>query len=68
MTVEQTNTRDPVIFEHVSKAFGQNEVLRDVSFSVPRGEALCILGRSGTGKSVTLKLMIGLLKADQGKY
>jgi phospholipid/cholesterol/gamma-HCH transport system ATP-binding protein len=67
MTVEQTNTRDPVIFEHVSKAFGQNEVLRDVSFSVPRGEALCILGRSGTGKSVTLKLMIGLLKADQGK-
>lgn len=67
MTVDQTNTRDPVIFEHVSKAFGQNEVLRDVSFSVSRGEALCILGRSGTGKSVTLKLMIGLLKADQGK-
>jgi phospholipid/cholesterol/gamma-HCH transport system ATP-binding protein len=67
MTADQTNTAEPVIFEHVSKAFGQNEVLRDVSFSVPRGEALCILGRSGTGKSVTLKLMIGLLKADQGK-
>jgi phospholipid/cholesterol/gamma-HCH transport system ATP-binding protein len=38
-----------------------------VSFSVARGEAICILGRSGTGKSVTLKLMIGLLMADSGK-
>jgi phospholipid/cholesterol/gamma-HCH transport system ATP-binding protein len=51
----------------VSKAFGHNTPLRDVSFTVPKGEALCILGRSGTGKSVTLKLMIGLLKADRGK-
>jgi phospholipid/cholesterol/gamma-HCH transport system ATP-binding protein len=56
-----------VVFDHVSKSFGQNTPLRDISFSVPKGEALCILGRSGTGKSVTLKLMIGLLKADRGK-
>ena len=41
-------------------------MLDKVSFSVARGETLCILGRSGTGKSVTLKLMIGLLKADAG--
>jgi phospholipid/cholesterol/gamma-HCH transport system ATP-binding protein len=41
-------------------------VLRNVSFSVPAGEALCILGRSGTGKSVTLKLLIALLKPDRG--
>ena len=56
-----------VIFEHVSKAFGPKQVLRDVSFELPAGEALCILGRSGTGKSVTLKLLISLLKPDQGK-
>ena len=42
-------------------------MLDKVSFSVARGETLCILGRSGTGKSVTLKLMIGLLYADAGR-
>jgi phospholipid/cholesterol/gamma-HCH transport system ATP-binding protein len=56
-----------VVFDRVSKSFGQNTPLRDISFTVRKGEALCILGRSGTGKSVTLKLMIGLLKADRGK-
>jgi phospholipid/cholesterol/gamma-HCH transport system ATP-binding protein len=60
-------TRTAVAFEHVSKAFGPKQVLRDVSFEVPSGQALCILGRSGTGKSVTLKLLISLLKPDQGK-
>jgi len=56
-----------VAFEHVSKSFGAKQVLRDISFDVRAGEALCILGRSGTGKSVTLKLIISLLKPDQGK-
>jgi phospholipid/cholesterol/gamma-HCH transport system ATP-binding protein len=56
-----------VSFENVSKSFGPKEVLRDVSFQVPTGEALCILGRSGTGKSVTLKLTIALLRPDTGK-
>jgi phospholipid/cholesterol/gamma-HCH transport system ATP-binding protein len=56
-----------VAFEHVSKSFGAKQVLDDVSFDVQAGEALCILGRSGTGKSVTLKLIISLLKPDQGK-
>jgi ABC-type Fe3+/spermidine/putrescine transport system ATPase subunit len=41
--------------------------LSDVSFDVRAGEALCILGRSGTGKSVTLKLIISLLKPDKGE-
>ncbi|RRA50258.1 ATP-binding cassette domain-containing protein [Acidipila sp. EB88] len=54
-------------FENVSKAFGEKQVLSDVSFAVPPGEALCILGRSGMGKSVTLKLSIALLRPDQGK-
>ena len=56
-----------VVFNEVSKAFGAKQVLRDVSFEVRAGEALCVLGRSGTGKSVTLKLIISLLKPDKGK-
>ncbi len=55
-----------VVFEQVYKAFGPHQVLRDVSFSVPAGQVLCILGRSGTGKSVTLKLLMALLKPDRG--
>ncbi len=56
-----------VVFDRVSKSFGAKQVLNDVSWNVPAGEALCILGRSGTGKSVTLKLIISLLKPDAGK-
>ena len=56
-----------VAFDQVSKSFGAKQVLRDVSFEVHDGEALCIVGRSGTGKSVTLKLIVSLLKPDQGK-
>lgn len=56
-----------VEFDQVSKSFGAKQVLRDVSFEVGDGEALCIVGRSGTGKSVTLKLIISLLKPDDGK-
>ncbi len=61
------DNRTAVSFEDVSKSFGAKKVLSDVSFQVAAGEALCILGRSGTGKSVTLKLMIALLKPDSGK-
>ena len=58
--------RTAIALEHVSKSFGTKQVLRDVSLEVEQGEAVCILGRSGTGKSVTLKLMISLLKPDTG--
>ena len=62
------STNEAVIrFEGVSKSFGSKRILQDVSFDIERGSAFCILGRSGTGKSVTLKLMIGLLKPEQGK-
>ena len=53
-------------FRGVSKAFDEREVLRDVSFFVDRGETLVILGRSGVGKSVTLKHILGFLKPDAG--
>ena len=54
-------------FDNVSKAFGSRTVLNDVSFQVPMGTAFVLLGRSGTGKSVTLKRICGLLKVDAGK-
>src|SRR5437762_1384290 len=53
-------------FENVFKAFGRNRVLRGCTLEVHEGETLTIIGGSGTGKSVTLKLMLGLLKADSG--
>lgn len=54
-------------FRHVSKAFGAQPVLDDVSFEVRRGEMVAILGRSGVGKSVTLKHILGFLKPDAGE-
>jgi phospholipid/cholesterol/gamma-HCH transport system ATP-binding protein len=53
-------------FDSVSKSFGEKTVLTDVSFEVSPGEILFILGKSGMGKSVTLKHIIGLLKPDRG--
>src|SRR5246127_2173107 len=54
-------------FKHVSKAFGENRVLDDVSFDVRDGETVCILGRSGLGKSVSLHHIMGFLKPDSGR-
>lgn len=54
-------------FCHVDKAFGDQAVLKDVSFDVCRGEMVGILGRSGVGKSVTLKHILGFLKPDAGQ-
>jgi phospholipid/cholesterol/gamma-HCH transport system ATP-binding protein len=54
-------------FKHVSKAFGGKRVLDDVSFLVMPGETVCILGRSGVGKSVTLQHIMGFLKPDSGR-
>jgi phospholipid/cholesterol/gamma-HCH transport system ATP-binding protein len=51
----------------VTKSFGAHTVLRDVTFDVPRGGITAILGPSGTGKSVLLKVIIGLLRADEGE-
>ncbi|HZU33073.1 MAG TPA: ATP-binding cassette domain-containing protein [Candidatus Angelobacter sp.] len=54
-------------FQHVSKSFGDHHVLQDVSFQVFPGETLCILGRSGVGKSVSLHHIMGFLKPDEGR-
>jgi phospholipid/cholesterol/gamma-HCH transport system ATP-binding protein len=56
-----------VAFERVSFAFDEHVVLRDISFSVPRGSMTILLGPSGAGKSVMLKLILGLLRPDAGR-
>jgi len=55
-----------ISFEHIYKSFGDLVVLEDVSFCVNPGETLCILGRSGVGKSVALQMLMGFLKPDSG--
>src|SRR5271169_473078 len=54
-------------FRNVSIAFGDHVVLDDISFFVDHGETCVIMGRSGVGKSVTLKLILGFLHADSGR-
>jgi len=56
-----------IAFENVSKSFGDLHVLRDITFDVKPGEILCILGRSGVGKSVSLQTIMGFLKPDSGR-
>jgi phospholipid/cholesterol/gamma-HCH transport system ATP-binding protein len=58
----------PIIeLRNIDKSFGGRQVLRDMSVDVERGESLVIVGGSGTGKSVTLKHIIGLLRPDRGR-
>lgn len=56
-----------ISLRHLYKSFDGRQVLRDMSIDVARGESLVIVGGSGTGKSVTLKHIIGLLKPDRGQ-
>ncbi len=55
-----------IAFQNVSISFDGRAVLEDVSFTVDRGQTLCILGRSGVGKSVSLRMLMGFLKPDSG--
>lgn len=55
-----------ISFSHVSISFGDRKVLDDVSFTVQRGQTLCILGRSGVGKSVALRILMGFLRPQVG--
>jgi len=61
------NSSPYVEFKDVSKSFGDNHVLDHVSFDVMPGETVCILGRSGVGKSVSLHHIMGFLKPDAGR-
>jgi phospholipid/cholesterol/gamma-HCH transport system ATP-binding protein len=55
-----------IAFSNISISFGDRTILKDVSFNVERGQTLCILGRSGVGKSVSLRMLMGFLKPDSG--
>ena len=63
---EEPTTWPLISFRHVSMWFGERKVLDDVSFVVDRGQTLCILGRSGVGKSVSLRILMGFLKPQVG--
>jgi len=52
--------------EHISKSFGKQQVLKDVSLTIPEGQVLGLLGPNGAGKSTLMKILIGLWKADSG--
>jgi phospholipid/cholesterol/gamma-HCH transport system ATP-binding protein len=66
MTRPDTAIADAVVFDHVWFAFDDLVVLRDVSFSIPAGRMRILLGASGSGKSVLLKLILGLFRPDSG--
>ncbi len=55
-----------IVYQGVHKAFGRHRVLNGLDLIIPRGRITVIIGRSGTGKSVTIKLLMGLLRPDQG--
>jgi phospholipid/cholesterol/gamma-HCH transport system ATP-binding protein len=62
----RNNQESPIVIEDLRKSFGEQNVLNGINLVVNRGETLAVLGRSGTGKSVLLKLIVGLQKPDTG--
>jgi phospholipid/cholesterol/gamma-HCH transport system ATP-binding protein len=64
--LEKRNGGPPVVLRGLHKAFGQQVVLNGIDITVDRGETFAVLGRSGTGKSVLLRIIVGLEKPDSG--
>ena len=60
------NTQNKIELKNVTKSFGSKKVLQGVDLAVPKGSSMVIIGGSGTGKSVTLKCVLGLIQADSG--
>lgn len=60
-------TKPIINIKNLHKAFGENKILKGINLTVNKGEDLVVLGRSGTGKSVTIKCIVGLVEADEGK-
>jgi phospholipid/cholesterol/gamma-HCH transport system ATP-binding protein len=66
VAVESAPPEPIIAFSHVGISFDGRVVLEDLSFQMNRGQTLCILGRSGVGKSVALRMLMGFLKPDEG--
>lgn len=64
--MKRVTQESPIVIEDLRKSFGAQKVLNGIDLVVTGGETLAVLGRSGTGKSVLLKLMVGLQKQDSG--
>ena len=62
----QKNSVPAVAVEDLHKSFGVQKVLNGITLTICRGETMAVLGRSGTGKSVLLRIIIGLVKPDSG--
>jgi|SRR5579872_6973231 phospholipid/cholesterol/gamma-HCH transport system ATP-binding protein len=65
--ITPSDSSPAIVFENVAMSFGTNEVLRGVSFHLPRGETKAIFGVAGSGKSLILKLSLGLIRPDSGR-
>jgi phospholipid/cholesterol/gamma-HCH transport system ATP-binding protein len=66
-TISDTMRQPLIQFDKVSKTFGTNQILKEVSLSIYEGEVTAIIGKSGVGKSVLLKHIIGLMQPDSGE-
>jgi phospholipid/cholesterol/gamma-HCH transport system ATP-binding protein len=64
---DKQNNDVVIEMQHLKKSFGNNQVLRDINLTINKGENLAILGQSGTGKSVLIKCIVGLIDIDDGK-
>lgn len=66
-TASEKDNRPVIDIQGLYKSFGKNEILKGVDITVKKGENLVVLGKSGSGKSVTIKCLVGLVDADEGE-
>lgn len=66
-TASETDNRPVIDIKGLYKSFGKNEILKGVDITVKKGENLVVLGKSGSGKSVAIKCLVGLVDADEGE-
>ena len=66
-TADANNSSPVIEIKNLHKSFGSNDVLKGVNLTVNKGENLVILGKSGSGKSITIKCLVGLMEVDQGE-
>ncbi|MFA9213916.1 MAG: ABC transporter ATP-binding protein [Candidatus Methylacidiphilales bacterium] len=64
--MEKENTEVVIQIEHLKKSFGENHVLVDINLTIQKGENVVVLGKSGSGKSVLIKCIVGLINPDEG--
>lgn len=64
--MEKPKNESVIQIEHLKKSFGSNQVLVDINLNIQKGENVVVLGKSGSGKSVLIKCIVGLINADEG--